>query len=336
MALPLAGADAPDPFEDSGASAVAPGSFVIPSAEELSSNVEITNYREQFRPTLYFPESAVWPWADLGMLAALLVMGSAMVWRQVHSRWFWLPATLTLAYFGIIRGGCICPVGSVANLSVGLVHPERVGILTGLMFLLPLGVALSMGRIFCSAGCPLGALQHLLVGRSLRRLPAAIDRFLRWIPVLTLGATAWLAIRSACRLVCLLDPYKTLFFSGYGWLHRLMNHFQGGLVEPGRFWVGDGTAWAILVGALLTGFWVYRPFCRFLCPYGVLLGAFAVVAFKRRRIERSKCVQCGICEKTCPVRAISHDSLNQELEISSFHCIQCNRCSSGCRKGGIG
>jgi ferredoxin len=321
----------PDPAAaDSG-----PAGFVIPSAEELSDSAEVRNYRERYVPTLYSPEWAGWRNLDLIMLAAMLMLGMAMVWRHVHSRWFWIPAALTLAYFGFIRGGCICPVGSVANMSIGLAHPERVGLSTGMMFLLPLVAALFMGRVFCSSGCPLGALQHLLGGRRGPRLPALLNRVLHFLPVIILIATAWLAIRGACMLVCLLDPYKTAFFFGYGWLQRAIQYFQGGLVEPGFFWVGDVGAWVVLVASLLAGFWVYRPFCRFVCPYGVLLGLFSMVAFKRRRIEQSQCVQCGVCEKICPVDAITRDPVTKEFSISAFHCIQCNKCSSRCRKSGI-
>jgi polyferredoxin len=226
-------------------------------------------------------------------------------------------------------------VGSVANLSIGLAHPERVGVATALMFLLPLLAALVMGRVFCVAGCPLGAMQHLLGGRRSISLPGWLERVLRAGPVVALAATAWLAVRGGFMLVCLLDPYKTAFFWGYGWLHRLVAWGQGGLAEPGWFWVGDWAAWAILAAAVFAGFWVYRPFCRFVCPYGVLLGLFAAVGFKRRQIEQTNCVLCGVCEKRCPVNAITRDPVTKRFAISSFHCIQCNRCSSHCRKDGI-
>lgn len=329
--LPVLGAEPPAAADG----AAAPPCFVIPSAEELGASEQIIQYREQFKPTLYQPEWSGWPWLDLGMLAALLLLGAVMVWRHVHCRWFWIPAALTLGYFGFVRGGCICPVGSVANLSLGLAHPERVGVATALMFLLPLVVALVMGRVFCVAGCPLGAIQHLLGGRRTIRLPRPLERMLRWFPWVALLATVWLAVQGACMLVCLLDPYKTAFFFGYGWLHRAINWMQAGMAEPGWFWVGSLTAWLILAAAVLAGFWVYRPFCRFVCPYGVLLGGLATVAFKRRRIEQSLCVQCGVCERKCPVNAITRDAASGELEVSSFHCLQCNRCSSHCRKQGI-
>lgn len=336
-----------DPFEDAAAEAAkeataepgkeaAPPCFVIPSAEELGASDQIVQYREKFAPTLYQPEWAGWPWLDLGALAALLGLGSVMVWRHVHTRWFWIPAALTLWYFGFVRGGCICPVGSVANLSIGVAHPELVGISTALMFLLPLVVALFMGRVFCAAGCPLGAIQELLSGKKPVKVPERLERVLRWLPVGVLVATVWLAIRGGQMLVCLLDPYKTAFFWGYGWIQRLLAWAHGDLAEPGWFWIGDWSAWGILIASLLIGFRVYRPFCRFVCPYGVLLGWFSAVAFKRRHVEQDHCVLCGLCERKCPVQAITRDPETRQFSVSTYHCIQCNRCSSHCRKDGIG
>lgn len=310
--------------------------FTVPSDEDISSNEVISSYREQYIPRQHLPEATAWIVADLTMLTAMLALGGVMVWRQVHSSRFWIPALITLIYFGVVRGGCICPVGSVANMAIGLKHPEMIGVGTGVMFLLPLVAAFIIGRVFCVAGCPLGAVQHLLGGRRSLRIPALPHALLRMLPLVTLVATAWLAIRGTGLLVCLLDPYKTAFFCGQGWLQRLLHATQGGLVEPGMLWVGDLTAWGIFAAAILLGVWVYRPFCRFVCPYGVLLGWFSMVALKRRRIDPSQCVQCGICEKHCPVHAIVRDPLTKEFNISPYHCIQCNRCSSRCRKNGIG
>lgn len=313
----------------------APPCFKIPSAEELGGNDTITHYRSQYVPQLYSPESNAWPIVDIAVLAGILLLGSIMVWRHVHFKWFWIPSSLTLLYFGFIRGGCICPVGSTANVFIGLKHPELIGRSTAIMFLMPLCVALVMGRIFCIAGCPLGAIQHLLSSKQQIRLPAQLERITRALPTLALLSTAWLALRGSCLLVCILDPYKTSFFFGYGLIHHTIHFFNGGLVEPRVFWVGDLTAWLILAAALILGWRIHRPFCRFVCPYGVLLGLLSLVSFKRRRIDQDPCVQCGICEKKCPVHAITRHPITREYSISHFHCIQCNQCSSHCRKDGI-
>jgi len=316
--------------------AAAPPCFKIPSQEDIGSNEGITRYREQWRPQQYFPESGNWIVADIAALTAILLAGGLMVWRHAGFKRFWLLSAVTLAYFGIIRGGCICPVGSVANMTIGLRHPEMIGVSTGVMFLLPLVAAFVMGRVFCVAGCPLGAFQDLLGGGRTRRIPALAHAILSGLPWVVLAVTVWLALRGACFFVCLLDPYKTAFFWSYGWMQRIIHLTHGGLAEPGILRVGDLMAWAILLASVALGAWVYRPFCRFVCPYGVLLGLFSLVAVQRRHIEQSQCVKCGRCEKQCPVQAIARAPGTGEYHISSYRCIQCNRCSSICRKDGIG
>ena len=97
--------------------------YKIPSDEDLSSSEVVSSYREQYSPVEYPPEADFWPLLDIVLLAAVLLLGCVMVWRHVHFRWFGIPAVLTLIYFGFVRGGCICPVGSVANMSIGLVDP---------------------------------------------------------------------------------------------------------------------------------------------------------------------------------------------------------------------
>ena len=313
-----------------------PPAYSIPTAQDISSNEGIANYRANYQPKQYFPESDYWIAADIAMLTTILLAGGVMVWRHVRFTRMWPLPAATLLYFGVMRGGCICPVGSVANMSIGLRHPELIGISTGLMFLLPLVVALIMGRVFCVAGCPLGALQDVLGGGRERRIPALPHAILGGLPWMVLAVTVWLALRGASLFICLLDPYKTAFFWSYGWLQRIIHLIHGGLAEPGILRVGDLTAWSILLASLALGRWIYRPFCRFVCPYGALLGVFSMIAFKRRHIAQSQCVKCGRCDKQCPVQAITQDPVTKEYGISSYHCIECNRCSSICRRDGIG
>jgi len=55
---------------------------------------------------------------------------------------------------------------------------------------------------------------------------------------------------------------------------------------------------------LLAGVFVGRHYCRFLCPYGILLGLFARVSRYKVSVTPDVCIRCGLCHDTCPFDAI--------------------------------
>jgi len=71
------------------------------------------------------------------------------------------------------------------------------------------------------------------------------------------------------------------------------------------FRIGGSAEILALGGAfLLLGTVVARPYCRFLCPYGVILGWLSRLSFRHATISPDSCVQCRLCEEACPVDAI--------------------------------
>lgn len=72
-----------------------------------------------------------------------------------------------------------------------------------------------------------------------------------------------------------------------------------------------------------------RPFCRLFCPLGVMYALTARAAIARIEIDPSACVNCGACDKACPV------DLDVRKEIGGPECIACGDCKSACPKQGI-
>ena len=301
-----------------------------------SPAADMATFKATYRPVEYQPPARLWCYVDVAALVVLLVSGAWLMHTRQSARWIRIQLAVALMYFGLFRGGCICPVGSVANISLGLLHPEQVGWATLALFILPLLAAIAAGRIYCGAVCPLGAIQHLLSRKEpLRQLPRALERLLGMAPVLVLVATLVLASRDMMFLICWLDPFKPVFSLGHAWAQKAGAYLGLSYAEPRLLFAYDRAAWAILASVILLGILVKLPFCRFVCPYGVLLGLVSKVAFWRRQVEPSGCVICGQCASSCPTQAINIDEEAGIPTLSAYRCVQCGQCSTVCRRGSI-
>lgn len=296
----------------------------------------ISEYRNNYVPKEYFPESELMVFVDLGIVLFLMILGGCFVVKSKRAKGMKVLSIITLCYLGLIRGGCICPVGVITNVTMGVMDPQLVGLATLILFLMPLVIALVMGRIFCTAGCPLGAVQHLFYKKKGHyQLPHTVNTIIKIIPVILLAATIYMAVSYTYFLVCKLEPYKLFFFLGGAWTNQLVSFITGQSVEMKILWAGGLFAWIYLLVALVIGYWIPRPFCRLLCPYGVLLGVISLFSFRKRRINKDNCIYCGACKKACPVQAITLDKKNGIASVSSYSCVQCNVCSNACKKDAI-
>ena len=295
---------------------------------------DIRQYNEQYVPQKFYSDLPFRYWVDVGILGLLMTTGSWLALTRRHPQWLRLHLLVSLLYFGMIRGGCICPVGASTNVLLGIWRPELVGLATLALFLIPLIFALLFGRVFCGAVCPLGAVQQWVSRKSSFRMPRPIHRVLGWLPVGILALTFWGAVMHIppVFIPCQLDPFKPLFFAGRGIMQALALGYNAREIEPVLIWAGNWSAWGLLVVALLVNLLIPRFFCRYLCPYAPLLGLFSMVAFKPCRFKVRGCSGCGACQKICPVQAIQQSSTDRFRIQSMYQCIQCGCCRFVCKK----
>jgi polyferredoxin len=83
---------------------------------------------------------------------------------------------------------------------------------------------------------------------------------------------------------------------------------------------------ALLFAFIVACLFIYRPFCRFLCPLGALYSFFNRVALLRYRVDSSRCMQCGSCVQTCKMDVAA---------VSDRECIQCGACARHCEQQAI-
>lgn len=230
-------------------------------------------------------------WSDtlhvILLAVALAVAAYLAIWRRSRRGLVWL-SIASLGYFGFYLGGCVCPVGSIQNVAAGLADPTyTVPITVVLVFALPLVAALLFGRVFCSSVCPLGAIQDLVLLRPVH-LPLWLEYALGFVPYVYLGLAVLLAATGSGFIVCRMDPFVGFF--------RL-----------------DGSPQMLITGGALlaVSMIIGRPYCRFLCPYGVLLGMCSRVARWRVSITPDECIRCRLCEKACPFEAIRPPTIEE-------------------------
>ncbi len=241
-----------------------------------------------FQTDYTFPEVQLpAPSLDSGFLDTVILFGALcvsawLVLKRRSRRGLFLLTIGSVAYFGFWRTGCICPVGSVQNVSAGVLLPDvGVPLAVVVLFLLPLVFSLFFGRVFCAAVCPLGAIQELVAIRPIR-IPRALDRSLGLFRYVYLGLAVLAVATGAGYLICRYDPFVGLFRLG----HTFNMLLAGGVI-------------------LLLGIFIARPYCRFLCPYGVLLGWMS--RFSKWHLDiapQGNCVNCRLCESACPYNAI--------------------------------
>jgi ferredoxin len=223
----------------------------------------------------------VWEAVDVGVLAVALMLASWLVLRKRSRRWIAGLSIFSLLYFGFWRRGCICPVGSLGNVVLSLFDSSYVlPLTTAAFFLLPLLFGLFFGRVFCGAVCPLGAVQDWVAFRPLA-VPSWLETALRLGAWLFLTAAVLFAATGGGLLICRYDPFVSLF--------RL------GLNTP---------LWILGLLVLAVGVFIARPYCRFVCPYGLLLRQAGRLSFWHPTITPDECIQCRLCEDACPFGAI--------------------------------
>lgn len=218
---------------------------------------------------------------DVLVLAVALGLAAYLVLKRRSRKAVVGLSLFSLLYFGFYRQGCVCAIGSVQNVALGLFGSGyAIPLATLGFFVLPLIFALFFGRAFCAAVCPHGALQDLVLLRPVQ-VPAWLERGLGVFPFLYLGAAVAFAATGSAFIICRYDPFVPLF--------RL-----------------SGSVGLLLLGAgfLLVGMFVGRPYCRFACPYGALLKLAALVSKWRVTITPDVCTQCRLCEESCPYGAI--------------------------------
>ncbi|MEH2920367.1 4Fe-4S binding protein [Samsonia erythrinae] len=196
--------------------------------------------------------------------------------------------------------------------------PPPVHLTSMLLLLAFITISLLLKKSFCSWLCPIGTLSEWLAalgGKIFGRhftLPIWLDRPLRSLKYLLLSFFLYIALSMPAQgiYMFLMSPY--------------------GLIADVKmlgFFRNIGTITLVCVGILVfSSLFIRRFWCRYLCPYGALLGVFSLLSpFKIRRNPTS-CIDCGKCAKACPAN-IPVDKL---IQVRNAECTACMTCIESC------
>ena len=239
-------------------------------------------------------------------------------------------------YTGPLKSACVpglscysCP-GALGSCPVGALQAVLASRNYSFSYYLAgffLMVGAAFGRFVCGWLCPFGLVQDLLhkipLGRKIRAVKG--DRYLRLLKYgILLGFVILLPLFVVdfvgqgepwfCKWIC---PSGTLMA---GWPLVLLNN--GIRQAAGFLFVWKSL---ILIVLIVLSIFLYRPFCKYLCPLGAIYGLFNPIALYRFRIDQGKCTNCNACQRACKM------NIQVKKNPNSMECIRCGDCISACR-----
>ncbi|MBR3681537.1 MAG: 4Fe-4S binding protein [Clostridia bacterium] len=211
-----------------------------------------------------------------------------------------------------------CPLGSLQN---ALAESNKrapyyvfgIIILWGILF----------GRFICGWLCPFGLIQDLLYKIKTPKLKKSrVTKILSCLKYVILVFFVFVVpimysfrnfpLPAFCKYIC---PAGTLE-GAIGLLSNAVNESRLSLLGPLFTW-----KFALLCSFVLGCIFVYRLFCRFICPLGALYGLFNRISVLGIKLEKPKCIDCGLCISTCKMDI---------REVGDRECISCGDCVAVC------
>ncbi|MCX7797229.1 MAG: 4Fe-4S binding protein [Melioribacter sp.] len=191
------------------------------------------------------------------------------------------------------------------------------------IFLAILVVSFVAGKSFCSWLCPIGFLSEMIgdFGEQILKklikkrvkIPNIIDYPLRSLKYLLLGFFVY-----AIFFVMTVDALKSFLDSPYNLVADIKMYYFFARISKFSLTV---IAILFVLSIFIRNFW-----CRYLCPYGALLGLISFLSPLKIKRDTNKCINCGLCSKVCP----SFIKVDKIVTIRSDECSTCLNCVDAC------
>ena len=209
----------------------------------------------------------------------------------------------------------VCPFGGVVSIYTYFTEGafvKKTHASSFILMWLVLLLTIAFGPVFCGWVCPLGSVQEFIgkIGKKLFKkryntfIPSNIDTYLRYLRYVVLGLVLYFTAMAGTLVFADYDPYFALF----------------------NAWSGEvaWTAFAILAITLAGALFVERPWCKYACPYGALLGIFNTFRLVKLSRNTVTCIDCKRCDRVCPMNITPSDDTN----VRNHQCLTCLECTS--------
>ena len=209
----------------------------------------------------------------------------------------------------------ICPFGGVATIyefAASGNFIQKIHSSAFILMILGVIVAILFGAIFCGYICPFGSFQEWIgkIGRKLfpkkynHFVPKKLDHLLRYLRYGVLAMVLYNTAVTAKLVFQAVDPYYALF-----------NFFTNEVAI---------TAYIALGVITVLSLFIERPWCKYFCPYGALLGLFNLISIFKIRRNKNTCIGCKQCDNTCPMNI----EVSNTNTVKNHQCISCHQCTS--------
>jgi len=208
----------------------------------------------------------------------------------------------------------ICPFGGVVSIyqvATAGTYVQKVHAASFILMIIAFLVTLLFGPAFCGWLCPMGSIQEWfgklgrrILGRRYNRIvPAKVDRVLRYLRYAVLAWVLYMTAVTGKLIFADVDPYFALF----------------------NFWSSELAIGGVIVLAvtLAASLVVERPFCKYACPYGAVLGIFNLFRIFAVRRNPPTCTDCKACDRACPMNIQVSTKPGRVLDHQCISCLEC-------------